>query len=117
MEMKYVVLPDMAIVPNPPSYPHMASPWLFNGPEVLYWGPHHVAKLWNVKAIYITENGTSSSEAPGAQSRVWEGSTVPGCCADAVRDGTATRNTNARAETENPSSDGQRQAARAFLFI
>jgi beta-glucosidase len=27
-----------AVVPNPPSYPHMASPWLFIGPEVLYAG-------------------------------------------------------------------------------
>jgi len=61
-----------AIVPNPPSYPHMASPWLFNGPEVLYWGPHHVAKLWNVKAIYITENGTSSSDIPTADGQVYD---------------------------------------------
>src|ERR1700680_3793233 len=61
-----------AIVPNPPSYPHMASPWLFNGPEVLYWGPHHVAKLWNVKAIYITENGTSSSDVPAADGQVYD---------------------------------------------
>ncbi|MGZ3374830.1 MAG: GH1 family beta-glucosidase [Gemmatimonadaceae bacterium] len=61
-----------AVVPNPPSYPHMASPWLFNGPEVLYWGPHHVAKLWNVKAIYITENGTSSSDVPAADGQVYD---------------------------------------------
>ena len=61
-----------AIVPNPPSYPHMASPWLFNGPEVLYWGPHHVAKLWNVKEIYITENGTSSSDVPAADGQVYD---------------------------------------------
>ncbi|HEY4733342.1 MAG TPA: GH1 family beta-glucosidase [Gemmatimonadaceae bacterium] len=61
-----------AIVPNPPSYPHMASPWLFMGPEVLYWGPHHVAKLWNVKEIYITENGTSSSDIPAADGQVYD---------------------------------------------
>ena len=61
-----------AIVPNPPSYPHMASPWLFNGPEVLYWGPHHVAKLWNAKEIYITENGTSSSDIPAADGQVYD---------------------------------------------
>ena len=60
------------VVPNPASYPHMASPWLFIGPEVLYWGPHHVAKLWNVKAIYITENGTSSSDIPTADGQVYD---------------------------------------------
>jgi beta-glucosidase len=61
-----------AVVPNPPSYPHMASPWLFIGPEVLYWGPHHVAKLWNVKEIYVTENGCSSSDVPAADGQVYD---------------------------------------------
>jgi beta-glucosidase len=61
-----------AVVPNPPSYPHMISPWLFMGPEVLYWGPHHVAKLWNVREIYITENGTSSSDVPAADGKVYD---------------------------------------------
>ena len=61
-----------AVVPNAPSYPHMISPWLFMGPEVLYWGPHHVAKLWNVKEIYITENGTSSSDVPAADGKVYD---------------------------------------------
>jgi len=61
-----------ATVPNPPSYPHMISPWLFMGPEVLYWGPHHVAKLWKVKEIYITENGTSSSDVPAADGKVYD---------------------------------------------
>jgi beta-glucosidase len=48
-----------AVVPNPKSYPHMASWWLNIGPEALYWGPRHVAKIWNVKEIYITESGCS----------------------------------------------------------
>ncbi|HEY6222926.1 MAG TPA: family 1 glycosylhydrolase, partial [Gemmatimonadales bacterium] len=61
-----------AVVPNPASYPHMASPWLFIGPEVLYWGPHHVAKLWNVAEIYVTENGCSSSDVPAADSQVYD---------------------------------------------
>ena len=59
-------------VPHPPSFPHMASPWLFVGPEALYWGPRHVAKLWNVKEIYITENGCSSSDVPAADGRVYD---------------------------------------------
>ena len=40
----------------------MASPWQVIGPESLYWAPHHLMKLWNVKDIYITENGTSSDD-------------------------------------------------------
>ena len=61
-----------AVVPNPASYPHMASPWLFIGPEVLYWGPHHVARLWNVQEIYVTENGCSSSDIPTADGQVYD---------------------------------------------
>ncbi|MGA8026991.1 MAG: GH1 family beta-glucosidase, partial [Bryobacteraceae bacterium] len=51
-----------AVVHNPSSYPHMASPWLDIGPEALYWAPRHVAEIWNVKEIYITENGCSSAD-------------------------------------------------------
>ena len=65
-----------AVVPNPPSYPHMISPWLFMGPEVLYWGPHHVHKLWNVGEIYITENGCSSSDVPAADGKVYDSDRV-----------------------------------------
>ena len=61
-----------ALVPNPPSYPHMASFWLFIGPEVLYWGPRHVSKIWNVKEIYITENGCSSSDVPAPDGIVYD---------------------------------------------
>ncbi len=32
----------------------------------MYWAPRHVAKLWNVKSIYINENGTSGSDQPAA---------------------------------------------------
>jgi beta-glucosidase len=60
------------VVPNPQSYPHMASRWLFMGPEVLYWGPRHVAKIWNVKEIYITENGCSSTDIPAADGTVYD---------------------------------------------
>ena len=61
-----------SVVPHPKSFPHMASPWLFVGPEALYWGPRHVARLWNVKEIYITENGCSSSDLPAADGRVYD---------------------------------------------
>ena len=61
-----------AVVPHPPSFPHMASPWLFVGPEALYWGPRHVASIWKVKEIYITENGCSSSDVPAADGLVYD---------------------------------------------
>ena len=50
------------IVKKPASFPHMASPWLFAGPEALYWGPKLATELWNPKAIFITENGCSSDD-------------------------------------------------------
>jgi beta-glucosidase len=61
-----------AVVPHPASFPRMASPWLFIGPEALYWGPRHVAKIWNVKEIYITENGCSSSDVPAQDGIVYD---------------------------------------------
>jgi len=60
------------VVPHPKSFPHMASFWLFVGPEALYWGPRHVATIWNVKDIYITENGCSSSDVPAGDGRVYD---------------------------------------------
>jgi len=59
-------------VPHPKSFPHAPSPWLFVTPDALYWGPHHVAKLWGAKEIYITENGCSSSDEPAADGRVYD---------------------------------------------
>ena len=59
-------------VPHPASFPHMASPWLFMGPEALYWGPRHLANIWGTKEIYITENGCSSSDIPAADGKVYD---------------------------------------------
>lgn len=56
----------------PRSYPHMASPWLAIGPEAAYWAPRHVADIWGVKEIYITENGCSSDDKPAADGRVYD---------------------------------------------
>ena len=64
------------VVPHPKSYPHMASSWLSIGPEALYWGPRHVAKIWNVKEIYITENGCSSSDVPAPDGIVYDSDRV-----------------------------------------
>ena len=51
-----------AVVPRPASFPQMASPWLFIGPEVIYWAVRHTDELWKPPALYITENGTSSED-------------------------------------------------------
>jgi len=65
-----------AMVPPPSSYPHMMSPWLHVGPEALYWSPRHAAKLWNVKEIYITENGASSTDVLAADGHVYDSDRV-----------------------------------------
>jgi len=61
-----------AIVPNPESYPHMLSPWLIIGPEGLYWAPKFATELWNVKEIYITENGASSADKIAPDGHVYD---------------------------------------------
>jgi beta-glucosidase len=58
------------VEPMPASYPHMASPWINLGPECIYWGVRNVAEIWKPKALYITENGTSSDDVLTAAGRV-----------------------------------------------
>jgi beta-glucosidase len=59
-----------AVVRRPTSFPQMASPWLFIGPEVIYWAIRHVSELWKPTALYITENGTSSEDLRTADGRI-----------------------------------------------
>lgn len=72
----YVVAADnehgFSLAPFPASFPHMEATWLRIGPEAMYWAPRHVAKLWDVKAIYITENGTSATDEPAADGNVYD---------------------------------------------
>lgn len=63
---------DFALLPFAATYPHMDSNWLRIGPEAMYWAPRHVAKLWNVKSIYITENGTSAADQPGEDGKIFD---------------------------------------------
>jgi beta-glucosidase len=63
---------DFALLPFPATYPRMDSNWLRIGPEAMYWAPRHVAKLWNVKSIYITENGTSAVDQPSADGKIYD---------------------------------------------
>jgi beta-glucosidase len=72
----YVVAADnergFTLAPFPASFPHMKADWLRPGPEAMYWVPRHVATLWNVKSIYITENGTSGSDQPAADGNLYD---------------------------------------------
>ena len=72
----YVVAADnergFTLAPFPASFPHMKAGWLRPGPEAMYWVPRQVARLWNVKSIYITENGTSGSDQPAADGTIYD---------------------------------------------
>ena len=59
-----------AVARRPSSFPHMASPWLFIGPEVIYWAIRHTSDLWRPHAIYITENGCSCEDFREADGRI-----------------------------------------------
>lgn len=72
----YVVAADnergFTLAPFPASFPHMKAGWLKTGPEAIYWVPRHVARIWGVKSIYITENGTSGSDQPAADGTIYD---------------------------------------------
>ena len=73
---RYVVAADnergFSLVAFPAAFPHMDSTWLKVSPEAMYWAPRHVAKLWDVKSIYITENGTSATDEPAADGNIYD---------------------------------------------
>jgi beta-glucosidase len=64
--------PGFTLAPLPASFPHMDAPWLSVGPEAMYWAPRHVAKIWGVQSIYITENGTSAADQPATDGQFYD---------------------------------------------
>jgi len=70
------VMPDSVkgyqIVLEGATFPRMSSPWLTIGPECLYWAPTLVTRLWNLKTLYITENGASASDTLNANGEVMD---------------------------------------------
>jgi beta-glucosidase len=72
----YVLAADNArgftLAPFPASFPHMDASWLRFGPEAMYWAPRHASRLWGVKSIYITENGTSATDEVAADGNVYD---------------------------------------------
>jgi beta-glucosidase len=74
MPQHYVTASDVpagfSLLPFPASFPHMESDWLRIGPEAMYWAPRNVAKVWGVKQIYISENGTSGADRVQADGKI-----------------------------------------------
>ena len=64
------------VVPRPATYPHMDSEWLYVAPPALYWTPKLMTGLWNLKKIYITENGCSSKDVVRPDGRVLDSDRV-----------------------------------------
>jgi beta-glucosidase len=65
-----------AVLSPPASFPHMYSPWLYVGPEALYWAPRIVTDLWKPKQLYITENGASSTDTLAPDGHVYDSDRV-----------------------------------------
>jgi len=59
-----------AIESYPASYPKMASPWLYIGPECIYWAVRNVCEIWKPRAVFITENGCSAADVMTPQGRI-----------------------------------------------
>jgi beta-glucosidase len=64
--------PGYEVVAPAKSHPRMASSWQIFGPESLYWAPRHLQKIWDVKMIYITENGCGAADEPTADGVVFD---------------------------------------------
>lgn len=76
----YVVASDQTpgyrAIPFNASHPRMFSFWQNVGPEVLYWAPRLLQSIWNVKEIYITENGCAASDVVAADGNVYDSDRV-----------------------------------------
>jgi len=68
--------PGFMVLKRPDSFPHMASPWLNIGPEVIYWAVRNTSALWKPKVLYITENGCSSDDVLTADAHVYDSDRV-----------------------------------------
>ena len=50
----------------------MESRWHLLAPECLYWAPRQLQSIWNVKAIYITENRCAASDVVATDGRDYD---------------------------------------------
>jgi len=63
--------PGYATIPYPKSHPLMAS-WHHISPESMYWGTRHLHTIWNVSAIYVTENGCAADDLPADDGAIYD---------------------------------------------
>jgi beta-glucosidase len=59
-----------AEIPCGEHYPKMHMPWLNIGPAVLYWVPRLCQENWNLKSIFITENGCAYPDRPNEKNEI-----------------------------------------------
>ncbi|MBC7556214.1 MAG: beta-glucosidase [Chryseobacterium sp.] len=60
------------VIPFAKSFPTTTSKWELIAPEALYWAAKHVKQIWNVKEMYITENGSSSTDERTADNKIYD---------------------------------------------
>lgn len=58
------------VLPFPRTYPTYNLDWMRFGPAIAYWGPRLAKEVWDVKAVYVTENGASCDDVPDADGEV-----------------------------------------------
>jgi len=58
------------------SHPKMQSSWHVLDPEVMYWAPRHMQKIWGARSIFITENGCAASDVVAEDGRVYDSDRV-----------------------------------------
>ena len=59
-------------IPLPAGYPKMDMPWLHVGPDITYWAPRFLKEIWNVDAVYITENGCAAQDKPASDGEIYD---------------------------------------------
>jgi len=62
--------PGWEHLPYPKDFPRGGFSWLGDMPSCLYWGPRLTYELYKPAAIYITENGMHSDDAPNEEGEV-----------------------------------------------
>src|SRR5262245_36556561 len=68
--------PGYREIPINASHPKMMSSWHIFDPEVMYWAPRHMQKIWGATSIYITENGCAASDVVAENGKVYDSDRV-----------------------------------------
>jgi beta-glucosidase len=53
-------------------HPRMNMPWLHIDPSITYWAPRFLKELWDVKGVYITENGCAALDKLDHNGKVYD---------------------------------------------